>query len=73
MNKENLNLKREFSPLQYMRFLFNEINLTNMESRQTLDQTETESSMNIEVKKFIELEKKKYKKTNEFNDMINRH
>lgn len=51
----------------------NEINLTNMKSREAMDQTKTESSTDNEVKNFIELEKKKYKKTDELKDMINRH
>jgi len=50
-----------------------EIHLTNMQSRQVMDQTKTESSIDIEVKNFIELEKKKYKKTDELKDMINKY
>jgi len=44
-----------------------------MQSRQVMDQTKTESSIDIEVKNFIELEKKKYKKTDELKDMINKY
>jgi len=51
----------------------NEINLTNIKSRQAMDQTKAESSTDIEVKKFIDLEKKKYKKNDELRDMINRY
>lgn len=48
----------------------NEINLTSLQSRQAIDHTEAESSIDIEVNNFIELEKKKYKKTDELKDMI---
>jgi len=51
----------------------NELNLTNIKSRQALNQTNIQSPTDIEVKKFIDLEKKKYKKNDEINDMINRY
>jgi len=51
----------------------NELNLTNIKLRQAINQTNTKSSTDIEVKKFIDLEKKKYKKNDEINDMINRY
>lgn len=51
----------------------NEVILTSMKSRQTEDQTNTESPTDNEVKNFINLEKKKYKKTDEIKDMINKY
>nr|WP_312578133.1 hypothetical protein [Sedimentibacter sp.] len=51
----------------------NETILTSMNARQSMDQTKDELPTDIEVQKFIELEKKKYKKTDELRDMIDRH
>ncbi len=51
----------------------NDINLLSIKARQNIDQTKDESPKDIEVKKFIELEKKKYKKTDELRDMIDRY
>ncbi len=52
----------------------NEVDLLlQTEAKQFIDQMKAEPTSNREVKKFIELEKKKYKKTDKLNDMINRY
>ena len=49
-----------------------QINTVHTEAKQMMDQIKAETPYEMEVKNFIELESKKYKKTDGFEDLINR-
>lgn len=53
-------------------FKDNEIITVHTEAKQAMDQVRAETAVDMDVRKFIELEKKKFKKTDELRDMINR-
>ncbi|MGD9568822.1 MAG: hypothetical protein AB7V48_10960 [Sedimentibacter sp.] len=48
------------------------INILITESKQVMDQVLAESYKDRDIKNFIEIEKKKYKKTDDIDDILNK-
>lgn len=50
----------------------NQINTVHTEAKQMMDQIKAETAYDMEIKNFIELESKKYKKTDDLEDLLKR-
>lgn len=53
-------------------FRDNEVKTVHTETKLLADQIRANSAVDLEVSKFIQLEKKKFKKTDDLGDMIHR-
>lgn len=53
-------------------FIDNQMNIIQTEAKQALNHIRAESAYDMKIKSFIELERKKYKRDDDLEDMIRR-